>query len=162
MRLIGLIDEDFVNYKKPCMVLEMPVCDFKCDIECGMQVCQNSELADAPMIDIDTEKIIQKYLNNPITEAIVFQGLEPMHEYSLPDVYQFIGWLRCAGCFDDIVIYTGYTEKELQINIKYLQALGIKNVIVKFGRFIPNQQSHYDPILGVPLASDNQYAKRIC
>ena len=35
------------------------------------------------------------------------------------------------------------------------------NIIIKFGRFIPNQQSHYDEVLGINLASDNQYAKKI-
>jgi len=33
------------------------------------------------------------------------------------------------------------------------------NIIVKFGRYRPNQEKHYDKILGVFLASDNQYAK---
>ena len=32
-------------------------------------------------------------------------------------------------------------------------------VIVKFGRFRPNQEKHYDEVLGVYLISDNQYAK---
>lgn len=36
-----------------------------------------------------------------------------------------------------------------------------KNVIVKFGRFIPNQEPHYDETLWVNLASNNQYARRI-
>ena len=36
-----------------------------------------------------------------------------------------------------------------------------KNVIVKFGRFIPNQNSHYDEVLGVELASNNQYARKV-
>ena len=35
------------------------------------------------------------------------------------------------------------------------------NIIIKFGRFVPMQQPHFDPILGVNLASDNQYAKQI-
>ena len=35
------------------------------------------------------------------------------------------------------------------------------NIIIKFGRYIPNQQPHYDEVLGVNLASDNQYAERI-
>jgi hypothetical protein len=35
------------------------------------------------------------------------------------------------------------------------------NIIIKYGRFIPNHQPHYDEILGVKLASDNQYAERI-
>ena len=36
-----------------------------------------------------------------------------------------------------------------------------KNIIIKFGRFIPNDKPHRDTILGVNLASSNQYAKKI-
>ena len=36
-----------------------------------------------------------------------------------------------------------------------------KNIIVKFGRYRPNFQKHFDEVLGVELASTNQYAKRI-
>ena len=32
-------------------------------------------------------------------------------------------------------------------------------VIVKYGRFRPNQEPHYDEVLGIKLASINQYAK---
>ena len=60
---------------------------------------------------------------------------------------------------DDIVIYTGYKEEEIKNQLQYLRAY--RNIIVKFGRFIPNQQPHYDDVLGVMLASDNQYAERI-
>ena len=31
----GIITEDFVNYKEPCMTIEFPYCDFKCDRENG-------------------------------------------------------------------------------------------------------------------------------
>ena len=34
------------------------------------------------------------------------------------------------------------------------------NVIVKFGRYVPNQKHIFDEVLGVELASDNQYAER--
>lgn len=36
-----------------------------------------------------------------------------------------------------------------------------KNIVVKFGRYIPGQEKHYDEVLGVYLASDNQYAEKI-
>jgi hypothetical protein len=58
---------------------------------------------------------------------------------------------------DDVVIYTGYTEEEIQDKLEWLQWYG--PVIVKFGRYMPGQQSHYDEVLQVKLASDNQYAK---
>jgi len=35
------------------------------------------------------------------------------------------------------------------------------NIIIKYGRFIPGQEKHYDEILGVYLASNNQYAERL-
>ena len=160
MELVGIIDEDFVNYKKPAMVLEFPKCNFKCDRECRLQVCQNSSLAYADKIEIDVIDLINRYLNNPITEAVVMQGLEPFD--SPADLYTFISLLRNRKCYDDIVIYTGYNPEEIDINLKYLQACGQKNIIVKFGRFKPGQRSHYDEVLGVDLASDNQYAKKIC
>ena len=159
MTIKGLIEDDLVNYKKPSMTIMMPKCTFKCDKECGEPVCQNSDLASAPDIDIDYTTLISKYKNNPISQAIVFQGLEPLDSWT--ELHHCIAAFRSADIDDDIVIYTGYTEEELADKIKYLQSLYYKNIIIKFGRFIPNQESHQDEILGIYLASDNQYAKKI-
>ena len=52
MKIKGLIDEDWVNYKKPSMYIAFPRCSFKCDKECGRQVCQNSALANEKNIEI--------------------------------------------------------------------------------------------------------------
>ena len=60
---------------------------------------------------------------------------------------------------DDIVIYTGYNKNEITIQIKELQKYS--NIIIKYGRFIPNCNKHYDEELGIYLSSDNQYAERI-
>lgn len=160
MKIIGIIEEDFVNYKKPSMTIEFPICKgFKCDRECGKSVCQNSTLASEPVIDIDTDKLIKRYLDNPITKSIVMQGLEPLDtpEY----VIDFINTFRYKyNCNDDIVIYTGYTEDELS-NGKVLIPFEFwrnSKVIIKVGRYIPDKEKHYDEILGVELASPNQYA----
>ena len=159
MKIKGIIFEDFVNYKKPSMVIEFPICkDFKCDKECGQKVCQNSDLVNSPNEDISIIRIVKTYMENSITNAIVFQGLEPFD--SKHDLYQLIKVFR-EYTKDDIVIYTGYTEEELDYEIQVLKRL-FKNIIIKFGRFIPNQPSYYDETLGVFLASSNQYAKKIC
>lgn len=158
MKLKGIIDTDTVNYKKISMVIEFPNCSFKCDKECGMQVCQNSKLAFAPTIDITYEDIVERYLTNLITNAIVMQGLEPFD--STEDVYELVKAFR-DKTNDDIVIYTGYTEEECDWHIGYFRGFPLKNIIIKFGRFIPNQESHYDEVLGVNLASSNQYARKI-
>ena len=44
-------------------------------------------------------------------------------------------------------------------HIEYLSQF--KNIIIKYGRFIPNHKPHNDEVLGINLASDNQYAERI-
>ena len=154
----GIIFEDTVNYKKISMTIEMPYCSFKCDKECGEPVCQNSALAAAPDIHIYIPDLLDKYINNPMTEAIVFQGLEPLDSFD--ELLMFLILLRNSKqCMDDVVIYTGYDKKE--VNGKIHDLMKFPNIIVKFGRYIPNQESHYDPLLGVELASPNQYAERI-
>ena len=156
MLIKGIIDEDFINYKKPCMVIEFPYCSFKCDKECGMQVCQNGALANSPNIDIERMDLINRYLKNDITQSVVMQGLEPFDSWD--DLISFIFLFRCYTN-DDIVIYTGYNLIELEEKVELLSYFD--NIIIKFGRYIPNKQSHYDNVLGVNLASDNQYAIKI-
>lgn len=148
--------EDFVNYKKPSMFIAFPNCDFKCEKECGKQVCQNSTLAKAPNIKIEMCKIIKSYIDNPITSSIVIGGLEPFYDFD-----QLAYMIDCFRDItnDDIVIYTGYYKDEIKDYIKQLKSY--KNIIIKFGRFIPNQEKHFDKILGVYLASKNQFAERI-
>lgn len=156
MLIKGIIDEDFINYKKPCMVIEFPYCSFKCDKECGKQVCQNGALANSPNINIERMDLVDRYLKNDITQSIVMQGLEALDSWN--DLITLIFLFRCYTN-DDIVIYTGYNESEVSEQIERLRYF--KNIIIKFGRYIPNQQAHYDDTLGVNLASNNQYAIKI-
>ena len=156
----GVVFEDFVNYKKPCMVIEMPRCDFKCDRECGQNVCHNSALAISDNLTISVESIVQAYLNNSITEAICFQGLEPFDSFD--DMIKVVHRLKELNCTDDIIVYTGYYKQEIPIEkLSELYTSTCGRLIIKWGRFIPNASSKYDEILGVTLASDNQYAEVI-
>ena len=162
MLIKGIIDEDFINYKKPSMVIMCPTCSFKCDKECGEQVCQNSALATSPDIQIDNFSIVDRYLKNPITKAIVFSGLEPFDSFE--DMYSIVYALRQRDCTDDVVIYTGYDRDEISTMKRadgffYIDSLILlRPIIVKYGRYKPNQKMKYDEVLGVNLASDNQYA----
>lgn len=163
MKVKGIISEDFVNYKKICMTIEMPYCTFKCDRDCGQQICQNSSLTLAPTHNILDTEIITMYKNNNITDAICFQGLEPFD--SPDDLRNFVHLLRHEyNIYDDIVIYTGYTKEELEPTglISRLKAEAGINLIIKYGRFVPGCEKHFDEVLGVYLSSDNQYAERIC
>ena len=153
-----LQDEDFLNYKKPCMFIGFPHCSFKCEKECGIKCCQNSELAQVPNIEIGINTIVKRYINNSITSAIVIGGLEPFDTEE--DLINLIFELR-KETNDDIVIYTGYNKEEIQYRESYKNIVNFKNIIIKFGRFIPNQEKHFDQVLGVNLASDNQYAEKV-
>lgn len=152
--LKGIIDEDFVNYRVPSMTLIFPYCSFKC----GKDLCQNSDLAKQNIINIKIDKLCRRYIDNPISESIVCQGLEPLD--SSEELIAFIEKLRhYYHVNDDVVIYTGYNPDEVE---NYITALSTyNNIVVKFGRFVPNQQPHYDEVLGVKLSSDNQYAVRL-
>lgn len=152
MKLKGIIFEDCINYKKISMILEFPYCAFKC----GKEYCQNSSLAQSPNIDVSIPSIIKRYLDNPITSAVTCQGLEPFDSYN--DLLSFVKQFR-QQCSDDIVIYTGYYKDEISDKIVELQQY--PNIIIKFGRFLPNQTKHHDDILDVDLISNNQYAERI-
>ena len=154
--LKGIRDEDFVNYKKCSMFISWPRCTFKCDQENGCQYCQNMPLVHYPDITVTAEDLVQRYLQNPLSKAVVFGGLEPFDSFG--EVKGLIDEFR-KYTDDDIVIYTGYDEHELFEQTNALSAYS--NIIIKFGRFRPNQAPHYDEILGVNLASDNQYATEL-
>jgi len=153
MTLKGIINEDYINYKKISMTLIFPRCN---NFKCGTDYCQNSPLVKEKDIDLCIDDIIYRYINNPITESIVMQGLEPLDSWD--DLSELIKQLR-DKCDDDIVIYTGYDKEEIIYKLNILSRY--KNIIIKYGRFIPNQEKHYDEILGVYLASNNQYAEKI-
>lgn len=160
MRVKTIVDEDFTNYKKPVMFIGTAFCGGKCCIEAGipLSVCQNDGWRLCAPIDANEKAIIERYENNPITSAIVFGGLEPFEQYD--EVEHFIYELRVGyGCLDDVVIYTGYYPEEIKEQLRCLKLF--PNIVVKFGRYIPNRPSRYDDVLGVTLASDNQFAERI-
>lgn len=156
MLIKNLIEEDFTNYKVCSMFIGFPTCTFKCEKDCGKCLCQNSFLAQAPSIEVDAASIVNRYKRNPLSNAIVCGGLEPFDSYE--ELKELLTLFR-NETEDDFVIYTGYTEEELRNQVHELSCY--KNVVIKFGRYVPNQDPHYDSVLGVSLASNNQYGVRI-
>lgn len=138
------------------MFIIFPKCSFKCDKEANCEICQNGHLAKEPIINYSVDKIVERYKTNPITKAVVCGGLEPFD--TLDDLINLISTIRRASD-DDIVIYTGYKEEEIFPVVENLISK-YKNIIIKYGRYIPNQENKYDKILGITLASNNQYAVR--
>lgn len=159
MLIKDLIDEDFTNYKKPCMYIAASKCNWKCCIEQGLDVsvCQNSQIARQNDFSVTIPELYDRYINNPITESILFSGLEPMLQFE--DVLETVKYFRNNGCNDDFVIYTGYYKEEILDKVEKLSKY--KNIVIKFGRYKPDSEKHKDKILGVELISNNQYAERI-
>ena len=160
MRVLNIVDEDFVNYKKASMFIGTISCGGKCYIEAGLPptICQNDGWRSCAPIEIADSDLCQRYIDNPITNAIVFGGLEPMEQFD--ELLEFIRTLRNEfNCIDDIVIYTGYNKNEIEWQVDKLKSF--RNIVIKFGRYVPNEPSHFDEVLGIQLASSNQYAERI-
>jgi len=158
MLLKGIIDYDIINYKEPTLTLLFPFCDFKCDKINDKPVCQNSNLVNEHTIDISFDKIWDLYKQNPLTKGFCCQGLEPFESYH--ELINFINFIRTIKkCNDVIIIYTGYGQGE-----EFLIEAALKNyhnIIIKWGRYLEGNEPHYDKILGVNLASNNQYAEKI-
>jgi hypothetical protein len=160
MRVKNIVYEDFVNYKKPSMFIGTISCGGKCCIEAQNPISfsKNDVWRQPPHVEIGEDTLIKRYLENPLTQAIVFGGLEPLEQYG--ELICFISTLRNKyNCHDDVVIYTGYNKSEINYEIERLKKFD--NIVIKFGRFIPDKPHRFSDVLGVELASDNQYAERI-
>lgn len=159
MKIKGLVAEDFVNYKLPSMFIITSTCNWKCCHEQGLDIsiCQNASLSAENALDISPEKLYNMYSQNPITEAIVFGGLEPLDQIN--EVLEVIEYFRKMGDNSPFIIYTGYYPNEVTEAILRLKTLS--PIVVKYGRFIPNAPHRYDEVLGVELVSDNQFAEEL-
>lgn len=158
MRIKGIQDENFQDYKKTSMFICTSFCDGKCYKELGLDssICQNESIQSQPTMNIPDEDIVNRYMNNPITSAIVIGGLEPFNQWR--ELRGLILQFRMRT-LDDIVIYTGFREDEIEPFVDKLKKFS--NIIIKYGRYIPNDTPRYDEILGITLASKNQYAVKI-
>lgn len=152
------IREVFNDYKKTSLLIASVSCDFKCETEgltsCG--TCQNSHLMKSKTLNVNNRDIVKLYDENIVVKSVIIAGLEPFLQFD--EVYEFIDVFRETHD-DEIVIFTGYYKQEIKEYIDRLRSFG--NIIIKFGRYIENDESVYDEVLGVTLASRNQYAEKI-
>lgn len=159
MRVKDIETERYQDYKFPSLFIASSFCDFKCCSEANIDfsICQNEPLAQAPVKEIPDYTIYRQFVNNPITKAVVIGGLEPLIQIN--EVINLIDLFRSNGENCPFVIYTGYYPSEIPEPLSRLK--NYVNIIMKFGRFIPGHKPHYDNVLGIELASDNQYGEQI-
>lgn len=158
MRIKTIVEEDFTNYKLPAMFIGTASCNGKCCIEAGipLSVCQNDGWRTCGITDMSDDALVGRYMNNIFSQSIVFGGLEPFEQFE--ELVDLISKFR-EQTLDDIVIYTGYNKEEIAEQVGKLKQF--PNIVIKFGRFVPDSTKRYDDVLGVTLVSDNQYAERI-
>lgn len=146
------------HYKKNGLLVATCTCDWKClkEQDLPIDICQNCHTSNMENKLISVEDLIEKYNNNLLSSCIVFAGLEPMLQFD--EIYGFIKSFR-ENNLDEILIYTGYYPEEIKQELLKLKQF--KNIIVKFGRYVPSLESVYDPVLGITLVSSNQFAERI-
>jgi hypothetical protein len=160
MKLKLIQDETFQDYAFAIsMLIACEKCDYKCATDGGFSpaICQNSHLAQMPTINLTNEQIYERYKSNPITRAVVLGGMEPFLQFE--EIFDLIKYFRLQNNTDPYIIYTGYYPEEISDKISALKEF--ENIIIKFGRFIPNQKPYYDETLGVMLASNNQWSEKI-
>ena len=159
MKILKLVDERLSDYRLPTLMIVAVSCDWKCakDAHFPEALCQNHQWKDVEPIDATPQEIYEAFVRNPITQGLLFGGLEPFRQFE--EMLDVIRYFRSQNSTAPIVIYTGYREDEIKDEVLILS--GFPNIIVKFGRYVPRQAAHLDPVLGVKLASDNQYAKLI-
>lgn len=158
MRIINIKDNIFTDYKKTSMLISMPICCGKCYKEANKDksMCHNEHLDNLKTLEVSNKYIIDRYVKNPLSKAIIFGGKEPFDSFE--DVISFIEEFR-NNYNDEIIIYSGYYKNE--VKEKILKLKSFDNIIIKFGRYKPNETPVHSDVLGIKLSSSNQYARRI-
>ena len=79
MKIKGLQDEDFTNYKKTSMFIGTSVCDWKCcNEQClDKSICQNSSLANKKKKNRSVYKVFRRNINNRVFDAFAVSGFDP-------------------------------------------------------------------------------------
>lgn len=159
MLVTEITDNDTRFYKKPSLYVATAKCSFKCDRECGEPICSEYSKAGVRGIHYTPKQILNKYISSLHAEALVFGGMEPFD--SAIDLYLCIKEFRAAYQNVPIIIWSGYTPDELNELGFLTPLLQFPNIIIKFGRYVPDDKPHYDQLLGVRLASRNQRAYKL-
>ena len=153
MLIKGITDEIFSDYSKTSMLIAVPVCTTRCweKLNLSPTICQNHLLRREPNLSVSNKDIIDRYLENPLTSAIVFGGLDSWD--SLDEIIEFIREFRLVS-EDDCVLYTGRDLDIIENDFGKLREF--KNIYVKYGGYNPFLESVVDELTSVVLASSNQ------
>jgi len=152
MKLKQILHETYGDYKECSMLLIADNCINKCE------GCHNQHLLQLESKIFPDEEIIKRFVENPLSKAIIFGGLEPMDQAE--EVEKFIFTAINMGIACPIIIYTSYNPLSYVFRCSNVmeaikQYLG--KVIIKHGPYKKDLKPVFNEDLGVTLASSNQY-----
>lgn len=149
--MIKLLDvrETITDYRKSTLYL----CGYICTLGC--KDCFHNELKKNHPTTLSIEKLFTDYISTTSCDAILFSGLNWLEQ--IEELFVLIHYIRSNHINKDIVIYTGYDKHEISDKIAMLSKFD--NIIIKYGRFDATLPPRYDDVLGITLASSNQWAE---
>jgi len=159
MKVAGSPRTVFNDYKRVGLYIATPFCNFKCVKEAkekGIEIhCHNGGLDNVG--DLSAETLVARYIKtNPFIECIILSGLDPIDNWE--ETKQFIDDFRRVIDME-IVVFTGYYPEEIKDKLEEIKHHD--NIMFKFGRFDPTNESKFDETGGVTLATGNQFFKSL-
>ena len=124
--------------------------------------CFNPETWDANsglLFDENAMQEIREELSKGYCAGITFSGGDPLYPRNRKKIKEIISEIKKDYPDKNMWLYTGYKYEEIKDKINILKKFN--NIIIKFGRYIPNSSKRYDDVLGIYLSSENQYALRL-
>ena len=112
--------------------------------------CFHQDRFDMPIIEEDSEEILDKILTNSFTRGIVYGGFEWTEQYD--ELLYLLSTSIDRGL--ENIVYTHHTVDDIVHNYKEL--LQYKRIYIKCGEYDNTLLSATYQSYGVPLASTNQ------
>lgn len=117
--------------------------------------CFHQDRFDLPIVEEDSQDIIDKIKEDPFSRGIIFGGFEWTEQYD--ELLCLISESISAGL--EVIVYTHYTVD--QISTSYPELLNHKGIYIKCGEYDIHKVSATYSSYGVPLASTNQVIYKV-
>ena len=145
IRIKGIVHERVEDAPFMGALISAIDCKFNC------KGCFNQSIKKLPTIEMDSEDIIKKVLENPFNEGVILAGLEwSLQPCELRELVRV-----SLNNNLKVIIYSGLTEEEFALKFPDIYNLN-EGIYFKFGRYLENLTTDNNIQYDVKLASSNQ------
>lgn len=128
---------------------------FAVDCHHGCKGCCHSDRHNTTVYEATAESIVQEIEDYGFSEGIIFGGFEWTEQPE--ELLELVRIARLRGL--QVILYTHHTESELKVLLPRLYEY--KGIYVKYGEYVESLKTEDNHQYGVPLASENQYIRRV-